>query len=204
MKEFLLAKGITVPDITGIHECYEMTQRNEAFVFTVNISVPHIEPLLMNFCFELAEPCFFILEIPTNVQDEEQLRLQETDPYHCDVYYCDGLSKQDLYAIIKKYGELFIQDGMVCFGIASHTTREELFVGKYKIIQIFTGSEARCKKLLHEMRIPLEENIKTVWENFSQENPGTTSTITMNGKNIYDALEELKKQGFYFAERREQ
>ncbi len=122
MKEFLLAKGIVVSDLVGIHECYEINTRSESFVFTINVSANNIEKLLKNFCLRVAEPCFFILEVPTSEKDEKSIRLKGTDPFHCDVYYCDGLSKQALLELIEKYGELLIHDGMVCFGLASHTT----------------------------------------------------------------------------------
>ena len=204
MKEFLLAKGVTVPNLTGIHECYEINQRNESFVFTVNVSADNIEQLLKNFCSELTEQCFFILEVPTNGKDEKLIRLKETDPFHCDVYYCDGLSKQTLLELFEKYGELLINDGMVCFGVASHDTHDELYIGRYKITSIFTADKQRYKNWLDKMGIPFEEDIKTVWNNFSRETPGRTSSISIGGKSIYDIAEELKEYGLYFAERREQ
>jgi hypothetical protein len=79
MNQFLLAKGIAVPNLTGIHECYEINSRNESFAFTVNVSADNIEQLVKNFCCELTEPCFFIFEMPTNEKDEKLIRLKETE-----------------------------------------------------------------------------------------------------------------------------
>jgi len=204
MYEFLTAKGIVVPDLADIHECYEVSQREEKFVFTINVSATNIEKLMKNFCSELDEPCFLIIEVPTNVTYEQQLRADNTVPFHCDVHYCDGLSKKTLLELIDKYGELLINDGMVCFGFSSHTSHDELYIGKYKIATIFSADKQRYSNLMSKMDIPLEDNIKTVWDTFSSETPGSTNAISLDGKSIYDILEELKELGLYFAERREQ
>jgi len=204
MNRFSLVRGVTVPDLTGIHECYEINQRENSFIFTVNISAGNIKRFIKFFCSKLIEPCFLILEVPTNEVNERQLRFEKTAPFHCDVYYCDGLSKQILLALIEKYGELLINDGMVCFGMASHTSHDELYIGRYKVARIFTTDEQHYKSLLNKMNFPLEENIKTVWDNFTRETPGSTSSISVNRKNIYDVIGELKEYGLYLAERREQ
>ena len=204
MSRFSVVRGIDVPNLADIHECYEIKQRNESFVFTINVSADNIESLVTHFCSELVEPCFLIIEVPTNETDERELRLEKTAPFHCDVHYCDGLSKQILLELIKKYGELLVNDGMVCFGFASHISHDELYFGRYKIAKIFSADEQRYKNLMGKIGIPLEENIKTVWDNFSRETPGSTHSISVDGKSIYDVLEELKEYGLYFAERREQ
>ena len=204
MNGFSLAQGITVPNLTGIHECYEIAQRDAAFVFIINVSVENIQPLIKSFFSELEEPCFLIIEVPTNEADERSLRFENTSPFHCDVYYCNALPKQALFELIEKYADFLIHDGMVCFGIASHSSHDELFIGKYKVAKIFTANEQRYKKLMDKMRIPFEETIKTVWDNFSKQEPGETRSISIGGKNIYNVLDELKEYGLFFAERREQ
>jgi hypothetical protein len=202
MSEFSVVRGIDVPNLADIHESYEIKQRNESFVFAINVSADNIESLITQFCSELVEPCFLIIEVPTNETDERELRLENTAPFHCNVHYCDGLSKQILLELIKKYGELLVNDGMVCFGLASHISHDELYFGRYKITKIFSADEQRYKNLMGKIGIPLEENIKTVWDNFSRETPGSTRSISVDGKKIYDVLEELKEYGLYFAERR--
>ena len=113
MSDFLLGSGVKVPNLNGIHECYQVRQNGELFCLTANISADRLERLMECFCAELSEPCFFILEIPTNEADERLLRQKDTDRLHCDVYYCDGLSRPALLALLEKHGELLINDGMV-------------------------------------------------------------------------------------------
>ena len=66
MNEFLLVRGIDVPNLTDIHECYEINQRDESFIFIINVSADNIESLITHFCSELVEPCFLIIETPTS------------------------------------------------------------------------------------------------------------------------------------------
>jgi hypothetical protein len=208
LSDFSLVQGVSVPDLTGIHECYDIRHTDKFFKFTINISATNIAHLIKDFCSDLAEPCFFIFEVPTSEADENLIRLKATDPFHGDIYYCDGLSRQVLFEIMEKYGELLINDGMVRFGFASHAPRgevfDELFIGKYKIVTIFTGDEQRYKMLMSKLGINFEEKIKTVWDNFSHETPGKASRISVDGKDIYDVLKELKEYGLYFAKRQEQ
>ena len=204
MSSFHLAEGMIVANLDGIHECYEVKERNGTFAFTANVSVQNIDNLIRAFCENLEEPCFFNLEVPSNEKDEQALRKANTDPFHCEVYYWDGLSRDFLLTIVDKYGELLINDGMTCFGFASHTSHDEIYLGRYNIVTIFSSDKVHYKQLLSEQGIPQEEQIKTVWDNFSQTMPGHTKRIHINGKDIYDVVDELKAEGLYLAERREQ
>lgn len=53
------------------------------------------------------------------------------------------------------------------------------------------------------MNIDKVKKVKTVWDNFTKENPGTSVSISIDNKDIYNIFEELKSKGLYFAQRRE-
>jgi hypothetical protein len=205
MGNFKLANGMKVSNMNGIHECYELEYRNSRFVFTANISATHIEKFVRLFCEGLVEPCFLILETPTNGNVENILRETEPNTTHCDVFYLDGLSRERLLALIDKYGALLINDGMVHFGFASHKSHDELYFADYNIATLFTPEKKEgYKQVFADFDIPEEDEIKTVWQNFSYNTPGDLFSIEVDGKDIYDIIEELKEEGLYFAERREQ
>ena len=205
MSEFRLVSGVKVPDLGGVHEAFDIRRGEKLSVFYINISAENIERVLRCFINQLEEPCFFVYEVPVNKATEETLQEAGTASRHGDVYYWDGLSRQNLQELIDEYGELWINDGLVKFGFATHhDSRDELYITKYKIGILYTMDEQRYIDLLREMGIPQEEQIKTVWNNFTQDKPGEASVITVSGKSIYDVLEELIPQGLYFAERREQ
>ncbi|MDR1822039.1 MAG: hypothetical protein LBQ91_06335 [Oscillospiraceae bacterium] len=208
MSGFKTVSGVSVPSLDGIHECYEVrhaeypARRHNSFV--VNISAEHLRPILQAFCEQLDEPCFFILEMGTNASVESELRQNPTDPLHKDVFYRDGYTRAELLSLLDTYGELLLNDGMSQFGFASHVTHDEIYVGKYKIVNIFSADELRYKQFLSNFHIPQEDCVKTVWSNFSRETPGECRLVTVNGMTIYDMADALKTDGLYFAECREE
>jgi len=210
MGNFQLAQGVSVSNLEGIHECYEVIERPHPsdgqpfYSFAINISIEKLSPLLIDFCKGLEEPGFFLCEIPTSQQEELELRQSEQDPFHKNVYYRDGCSRHELLRLLEAYGEWFIQDGMSCFGFASHNSKDEIFVGKYKITNIFTRNAERYKALLAQFGIPQEAQIKTVWKNFCHEAPGECSLFALKGRTVYDIVEEMQKNGLYLAEQREE
>jgi hypothetical protein len=208
LSEFLLARGVSVPNFAGIHECYAIRQheypsRGSTSIFTANVSAENLGNLINRFVSQLDEPCFLIIETPTNLKIEQEIREAEADSFHLDVYYWGELTRKRLLEIFSKYEELLINDGMVRFGFRSHITRDELFIDKYKVVSILTADEQRYIKLIGEMGIPQQENIKTVWDTFSSETPRDAYRISVDGKDIYQVVEELKECGLFFAERRE-
>ena len=204
MSGFLLARGVEAPDLAGIHECYDMNLRDGIHALTANVSAERIVPLAQLFCSGLAEPCFLVVEAPANEADERRLRPDGTSPFHCDIYYCDGLSRSALSQLVEKYGEFLANDGMACFGLASHASDDELYVGRYKTVQMFSADGQRCKGVMAQMGIPQEEKIRTVRDNFSEAAPGSACAISVGGKDIHAVLEELKEHGLYFAKRQAQ
>jgi len=201
LNQFKLVDGVSAKNLEGIHECYEIVDKESFFSFAINISAEKIDALLREFCAQLSEPCFFILEVPTNEKYESQLRQSPTDPFHSDVYYLDGISTSDLILILNTYGDLLIHDGMVKFGFASHSSHDEIFVGKYKITNIFTQNKAFYQSMLHKLHITQEESIKTLWNNFTYDTPGECVSINLNGRSIYTVVDELSEKGLYLAKR---
>ena len=207
---FQMAQGIRIPNLDGIHECYEVRERihpsdgQPFYSFAINIGVDKLRPLLESFCEGLDEPVFFLCEMPASRQEETELRRSEKDPFHRNVYYNDGCSVDELLGLLELYGEWFIQDGMSCFGFASHSSKDEIYVGKYKVTNLFTRDLERYKALLNCFHIPQEEQIKTVWANFLHDAPGECSLVTLQGRTVYDIVEEMLEGGLYLAERREE
>ena len=137
-----------------------------------------MEALLRRFCGEMEEPGFFILETPTCQADEAPLRKSDRDPLHRDVHYLPNLNQEGMLGILDRYGELLIQDGMATFGFKSHENKDEIFVRKYKVFNIFafTRDEQKYRGMLEDFGIPAEKEIKTVWETFTRKVAGGNAT----------------------------
>ncbi len=204
MSCFQVGEGMTVAALASVHECFEVTENNAAFRFTANISAEHIEEVIRSFCLQLTAPCFFILESPCNKAIEDELRKTATSPFHCDVYYLDGLQVESLLRIIDTYGKFLIHDGMACFGFASHTTSDEIYLGRYNVVALHTSNRERYEQFFLSHTIPKEQKITTVTETFTHARPGQARTTNMDGMDIQRVIDELTSEGLYFAERREQ
>jgi len=200
---FKPAKGIRVSNLDGIQEGYCVAEQQNYFIITVNVSAENIDFVFHSLCKKVRTPAFLILEHATHRDIERELRKNDTDSLHKDVFYIDGLQYKDFLKLYEKHKELLINDGMVQFGFGSHDGYDEVFVRKYKIFTIYADVPSKYTDELEQLGIGRDDNLKTVWENFTDETPGRCETISIDNKNIYDMFEELKESGLYFAERRE-
>ncbi|MDE7162444.1 MAG: hypothetical protein K2N65_06795 [Anaeroplasmataceae bacterium] len=192
--------GYEVAKSEDIHEEYQIMKRQ---IFA-NVSVEHMEPVLKAFIEAIEEPCFFILELPMNEAEEKKLRKQDTDPYHRVVYYIDGCTKEKLLYILASSGELLIQDGMSSFGFASHKTKDEIFVGKYNVVTIYSKKPKKFTGLLEKFGIKRTKELITAWNTFSETSFGCCKGIELHGTNVYALPELYEGLGIYRAEVREE
>ena len=191
-----LPEGMKVPQLDEIHECYEMIDRGRYLSFLINVSEEKIGPLLRRFCEELDGTGFFILETPTNAKEEEKIRESENSPWHRDVHYLPNLDSEGMLSLLDRYGELLIQDGMGTFGFASHDSKDEIFVGRYKVTNIFafTRDAEKYRRTLNDFGIPEEEEIKTVRDTFTEQSPGECYRTEIDGMDIYDLVQALEPE----------
>ena len=201
---FQLANGIQVADLSGIREAYGVTVAQDGYhVFTVNVSAEKIHDVFCRLAAEVNQPAFLLLETGTHRDVEAQLRKNESEPFHKDVYYLDGLKWPRAKSVLDSYAELFTHDGQLNYGFGSHEGHDEVLVGPYKIFTIYADDPAKYETALAELGIGRVERVKTVWDNFNQVSPGKRNALTEATPTIWDMIEHLKQQGLYLAERRE-
>ncbi len=151
----------------------------------------------------IMEPGFLVIETPTLEAAEKKLRKSDADPLHKDVHYMDGIDKQTLMEILKLYGDLLVNDGMINFGYGGRDGVDEVFVDRYKLLRIFTDRPSKYVSILEELGFPCVSELRTVQSNLSEEHPGYLSVLRDEELTIWEVLEILKGQGLYFAEHRE-
>lgn len=194
-----LRKGCKVPFPKKLFEGYTYT----APCFTANVNADKMEKLLENFIELHREPLFFILELPTNQADETELRPGEVASFHKDVYYIDGCTQESALRLLHRFADLLIHDGGCAFGFGGHQTQDEIMIGKYNVVSLFTKNTKLYADFFETLGIPKTENLQTAWDTFSQDFPGRAECIETDGRTVYDLPEILKAEGIYFAERRE-
>ena len=198
---FELIQGVNLGGecLNGIVSAY--TVYDDGTVDSV-LSAELIRPLLERGVKLLPEPHFFFIELPCTADEEKKLRHSEDDPAHCNVYYLDGCTEPVSQAIIDRYGELLINDGLARFGFGSNSTDEEIYVLDYQQVRVY-ADDGRFISLFEELGVPRTDSLKTFWDNFSPENVGISAAVEIEGECCADIPAALRSEGMYFAETRE-
>ncbi len=200
--QFKLPEGVKVADLTGIEEGYDETKTNDNYYLVrINVSAGNIASYFLRLISALDDPGFFVVELPVSKKEEADLRKKDSDPCHKHVYYLDGITRQDAADIFEDYRDIFVNDGMVNFGFGS-ITHEEVYVGAYKIFDVYTPEPEKFRDILMEMGVPQSGSLRTVKDNISQENPGERCAMASH-PNVSDMLSEVMEMGFYLADTRE-
>jgi hypothetical protein len=197
------SKGITIPFPERLAEGYQIiTRERGGYHLVVNIDGTRLDDVFRDLVELVPDPGFLILESPCNEVKELELRIAESDPFHRDIYYIDGLERYQLLAIFNEYSDLLVHDGFVHFGFGSHNTEEknEVFVGAYKIVSIFTDDPSPYATVLADRKIPRVSKLTTAWDTFSEEHPGVRDRWSQDGIDIYSMIESLmRERGLYHA-----
>lgn len=169
-----------------------------------NINADKILKVINEFVDMQKEPLFLIIEVPTNI-DNEKIKDNGIYQIHKDVYYLDNISISYAKELLRAFGNLFINDGMVQIGIGNHSTGAEIITDKYNVVLVYNGRDDVEKyiDLLNMNKIKQVETLITARDYFTESNPGECNCITEDGKTVYDVIDILiKDAGLYFAERR--
>lgn len=191
---FQTAPGVTIPFPDKIQEQFQVYEGKSIYA---NISFEKLKPMLTEFYHSLPEPLFFVLQLPLLMHEER--KLGDSNTFHQEVCYLDGQTKSQIDDIMEKYGQILLEDGMSQFAVASHVNNEEMFIQKYKLTAFYSSFPRRFIPFLKRYGLTETDNLVTVWNTFSQETPGECRRVSINGFDVYDVAEQLKKQGMYRA-----
>ena len=191
---FQTAPGVTIPFPEKIQEQFQVYEGQS---IQADISFEKLKFLLTEFYQSLPEPLFFVLQLPLSIQEERQLGYDKI--LHQEVCYLDGQTRDQIDSILNLYGQILLEDGISQFAIASHSNDEEIFIQKYKLINVYSPSPRRFIPLLQRYGLTETDHLFTVWDTFSQETPGKCRRISIEGLDAYGIAECLKKKGMYRA-----
>ena len=173
-------------------KCYNVKNNNqikesynvEDGRITINISKEKFDDLLYSFIELLDEPCFFILEVPLTLQEEKETRKNHFDSFHYQTYYIDGITKEKLKNIFNNYLNVFKNNGLISFGVASHISHDEIFFTKYNIAYIYSNNIKKQSEMLSTLDIPQSNNLTTAWDTFTQNAPGEAFDLNSKENNV--------------------
>ena len=194
-----LVKGHQVSLVEKLFESFtKLTEHN----LMANL---HAEKILEVFQYFIAihdEPLFFILELPVSIDREKVIAKNIIKESHKDVYYIDGCSREECLALLIRYGDLLVNDGLSKFGFGGHQSHDEIMLDSYNVLTIYSKELSKFNDFFEPHNIQFVEELVTAWETFSETSPGISESYESNGKTVYDLPIELAEWGIYLTETR--
>jgi hypothetical protein len=202
-KEFQLARGIHVSDLSGIAEGYAARRmRRGHTAFVINVSAGRLVDVVRRLSSLVAQPGFLVIDVPFTARPAGAAPDDAAENAR-DVYYLDRLDHAGFSEIFEAYSGLLLHDGMINFGYGSLARHDEVFVAAYKIVKVFSVEPKKYERALAGLGFNKRQKLKTVWDNISAAAPGRKFGLEIDGRRCEDVLAELKQRGLYFAERRD-
>ena len=167
-----------------------------------NVHAEKILEIFQHFIVIHDEPLFFILELPVSIDREKVIAKNIIKESHKDVYYIDGCSREECLALLIRYGDLLVNDGLSKFGFGGHKSHDEIMLDSYNVVTIYSKELSKFNDFFEPHNIQFVEELVTAWKTFSKTSPGISEIYESNGKTVYDLPEELAEWGIYLAETR--
>ena len=194
-----LVKGHQVSLVENLFESFTKLSEHH---LTANVHAEKILEIFQHFIVIHDEPLFFILELPVSIDREKVIAKNIIKESHKDVYYIDGCSREECLALLIRYGDLLINDGLSQFGFGGHKSHDEIMLDSYNVVTIYSKELSKFNDFFEPHNIQFVEELVTAWKTFSKTSPGISEIYESNGKTVYDLPEELAKWGIYLAETR--
>lgn len=194
-----LTKGHSISKSELLEEGYMLSSDVSIIA---NVGADKIKDVLQHFIVMHEEPMFFILELPVTCDREEEFILGILRDTHKDVYYIDGCSQEECLVLLEQHGELLINDGISSFGFGGHESQDEIMVGHYNILTIYSHKPDKFEGFYEMHMIERKDNLVTAWDTFTKDTPGQSFRYEIDGKTVFDIPEELTDWNIYLAETR--
>ena len=194
-----LVKGHQVSLVENLFESFtKLTEHH----LMANVHAEKILEVFQHFIVIHDEPLFFILELPVSIDREKVIAKNIIKESHKDVYYIDGCSREECLALLIRYGDLLVNDGLSKFGFGGHKSHDEIMLDSYNVVTIYSKELSKFNDFFEPHNIQFVEELVTAWKTFSKTSPGISEIYECNGKTVYDLPTELSEWGIYLAETR--
>ena len=194
-----LVKGHQVSLVENLFESFtKLTEHH----LMANVHAEKILEVFQHFIVIHDEPLFFILELPVSIDREKVVAKNIIKESHKDVYYIDGCSREECLALLIRYGDLLVNDGLSKFGFGGHKSHDEIMLDSYNVVTIYSKELSKFNDFFEPHNIQFVEELVTAWGTFSKTSPGISEIYESNGKTVYDLPVELAEWGIYLVETR--
>ncbi|MCD7727143.1 MAG: hypothetical protein LUH57_02210 [Ruminococcus sp.] len=188
-KDFKVISGIVLSDADGLSEYYEKFP--DGF-YEVHPSAENMIPLCKAFIELIGKNVMFFIELP-----------KDTDEFEFDVYELK-CTKAVANAIIKRYGELLVNDGVYNFGFADLDSGAEIYFTFFQTVSITPvnksiDNDKKLRRMIEGLEIPGDNGTSVSVRDKFDPDKDDLASIEIEGENVVDAVENLKEAGLTFA-----
>ena len=161
-----------------------------------NINASKIKKIVKDFInFHSSKYLFFSLDIPKNKITEFTDTDSRLNKYETVTYNIDICSRERCSAIMDKYGELLVNDGLCSFSFGCLETNDQLIISKYNTVTVLGSNLEKFTDFLEINNIKRDDSIITAFKTFSEDTPGECKLVTINDVNIYNLINEPDMEG---------
>ncbi len=192
-ENFKIIEGLNIADISGVKTSYSIINASE---INCVLSAERIKSIVKKAVKLIKKPYFFI-EVPCTDAQETELSKHGDSGTHMQIYNLE-VTHDVADAILKRYGDLLINDGLTNFGFCSLETETEIYVMPFQNIMLYNKNDTSgFEKLLKESNIPKvkPEEFITIDSLLSNSNPADRVLVELNGETVFDVIENLTEVG---------
>lgn len=182
-KIFQLCQGVNVDGADKLSSVI-VTEKDG---FTGSLSAELIGRAVKVFLDKVPEPVFFFLELPEDIDDYS-------------LYYLDNCTREVAFAVMERFGDLLIQDGVSRFGFGSNKTGEELYFKDYQEFMLYTETPELYIEGLKKLGAKIcdkRDNAVFLGDLINKKNEGVLTEVEFNGETVFDIPEALEDAGMY-------
>lgn len=197
-ENFKVIEGLSIADISEVRPSY--TKFSDSEIQCI-VSAERIRSIFKRAVKLIKKPYFFI-EVPcTDAQESELLNKGESGA-HMQLYNLE-VTREVANAILERYGDLLINDGVTNFGFGSLETETEIYAMPFQTIMLYNKNDTRgFEKILKQDNITelKPEKFITIDSLLSKNNPADRVMVEFNGETVFDVIENLKEVGLTLCE----
>lgn len=182
---FQLCEGVSAAGCEGLKSSFKAGSQDINGLLSAEL----IEKCALGFIDIISEPVFFFLELPVENSDEYEL------------YYLDNCTKEVARAIMKRYGQLLVNDGASRFGFGSNKSGDEVYFTDFQEFSMYTAEIKKAKSMLTSLGLTEMQTPDSIWRLLSDENEGSLSVVEIEGETVFDIPEALEDAGMYKAKK---
>ena len=136
-EDFKIIEGLNIAETSGVKSSY--VKENSSEIKCV-ISAEKIKPIIKKAVKLIKKPYFF-LEVPCTDSQEEKLSEKGESGTHMQLYNLE-VTYDVANAILDRYGDLLINDGITNFGFGSLLNETEIYIMPFQNIMLYNKNDA--------------------------------------------------------------